>query len=102
MPSLHCPVAPAALVLTLDPAGFVALPPAAVGFGAGATVVWLGDEDAVFRHCARSRLYSLVQSIVVAVVFVVVLIAPGVLPVGVCEAAVLHAALLALPGFVQS
>lgn len=53
-------------------------------------------------HCARALLYHLVQSVVVAFDVVVVLTAPGVVPVGVCAAAVLHAALFALPFFVQS
>ncbi len=54
------------------------------------------------RHCARILLYHLVQSVVVALEVVVVLTAPGVFPVGVWAAAVLQAALLALPGLLQS
>ena len=72
------------------------------GFGAGATVV-RGPEDAVVvRHAARALLYHRLQSVVVDVVEVVVFTAPGDLPAGDCAAAVLHAALLALPGLVQS
>jgi hypothetical protein len=75
---------------------------AAEGFGAGATVVFAGVEDVVLRHAARILLSSLVQSIVVEVVFVVVFTAPGELPAGVSLAAVRHAGLFALPAFVQS
>jgi len=66
-------------------------------------MVVLGAEDAeVVRQVARILLYHLVQSVVVAVVFVVFETAPVVLPVGNCLAAIRHWALLALPGFVQS
>jgi hypothetical protein len=44
----------------------------------------------------------LVQSVVVAVVFVVVFTAPGELPDGASAPAVRHAALSALPALVQS
>jgi hypothetical protein len=48
---------------------------------AGATVVFGGGEELAVRHVARIRLYHLVQSVVVAVVFVVVFTAPDVFPV---------------------
>ena len=102
MPSLHWAVAP--LGLLSSPAladrgaeGFVA-----AGFGAGATVVLVGEDEVVVLQAALSLLYHLVQSVVVDVVAVVVFTAPGDLPDGVCAPAVLHAALLALPALVQS
>jgi hypothetical protein len=72
------------------------------GLGAGATVVLGGGDELAVRHAALIRLYHLVQSVVVAVVFVVVFTAPAVVPVRVCAAAVRQAALLALPALVQS
>lgn len=63
----------------------------------------MGPDEAVsVRHAVRRRLYHLLQSVVVEVVFVVVFTAPGVRPAEVCAAAVLHAALLAFPALVQS
>ena len=99
MPSLHCAVAPAAFLLSF--AGAEARV-ATGGLGAGATVVLAGVEALFVRHVARALLYHLVQSVVVAVLAVVVFTAPGDLPPGVWAAAVLQAPLLALPGFVQS
>jgi hypothetical protein len=75
---------------------------AGAGFGAGATVVVAGLDDFVVWQAARILLYHLVQSVVVDVVLVVVFTAPGDVPDGVLLAAVRHAALLALPGLVQS
>ena len=75
---------------------------AVAGFGAGATGVCGAAVAVELLHCARILLYHLVQSVVVAVEVVVVLTAPGVVPVEVCDAADLQAALLALPFFVQS
>lgn len=74
----------------------------AAGLGAGATVVLAGEDAVLVLQTARIRLYHLVQSVVVDAVFVVVFTAPGDWPEGVCAPAVLHAALLALPAFVQS
>jgi len=74
----------------------------AAGFGAGATVVFVGVEELLVLQTARTLLYHLEQSVVVAVVLVVVFTAPADVPDGVCAAAVLQAALFALPFFVQS
>ena len=74
----------------------------ATGFGAGATRVFVGLDELLVRHTALILLYHLEQSVVVAVVFVVVFTAPGVVPEGVWAAAFLHAALFLLPAFVQS
>jgi len=95
---LHCAVAPAGL-LSFDARDGAA---AGAGLGAGATVVFAGPEELLLRQVARSRLYHLVQSVVLTVVFVVVLTAPGAFPVEVSVEAVRQTALFALPGFVQS
>jgi hypothetical protein len=97
---LHCAVAPAGLLFSFAAVEFLA--GAATGFGAGAMVVLAGDEAVAVRHWAKTLLYHLVQSVVVEVAVVVLLTAPAVLPVGVCAAAVLQAALFALPALVQS
>jgi hypothetical protein len=78
VPSLHCAVAPVGLLFSAELAGRVA---AGAGLDAGATVVFGGGEELAVRHVARIRLYHLVQSVVVAVVFVVVFTAPDVFPV---------------------
>ena len=72
------------------------------GFGVEATVVRRALDVVAVRQVVRTLLYHLVQSVLLAVVTVVVLTAPGDLPEGVCAPAVLQAALFALPGFVQS
>ena len=72
------------------------------GRGAGATVVRAGVELLLVRHVARALLNHLVQSVVVALVDVVVLTAPGDEPVDVCAPAARQAGLVALPGLVQS
>jgi len=95
---LHCAVAPAGLALSLAAAAVAA----GAGFGAGATVVLGGVDELVFRQTARRWLYHLVQSVVLAVVFVVVFTAPGAFPVEVSVEAVRQTALFAFPGFVQS
>ena len=97
---MHFAVAPAGLLFSLAAAEFRA--GAAAGFGAGATVVFAGDVAVAVLHWARTLLYHLVQSVVVAVAVVVVFTAPGDFPLDVCAAAVLQAALWALPGLVQS
>ena len=104
MPSLHCAIAPAGLLLSppaLDRAEGAAGRLAA-GLGAGETVVFAGVDELLVRQTARILLYHLVQSVVVAVVLVVVLTAPGDAPEGVWAAADLQAALFLLPAFVQS
>jgi hypothetical protein len=75
---------------------------AGAGFGAGFTVVLVGVDELLLRQVARSLLYHFVQSVVLAVVFVVVFTAPGAFPVVVSVEAVRQTALLAFPGFVQS
>ena len=102
MPSLHCAVAPLGLLFSPPLLERGAAAVAADGLGAGATVVFEGEDAVLVRQTARIRLYHLVQSVVVDVVLVVVFTAPGDRPEGVCAPAVLHAALLALPAFVQS
>ena len=72
------------------------------GFGAGATVVFGAVDAELVLQAARPRLYHLLQSVVLVVVAGVVFTAPADLPEGVCAAADLQAALLALPAFVQS
>lgn len=99
MPSLHCAVAPAGLALSFAAEADVA---AGAGLGAGFTVVLAGVDELLVRQTARSRLYHFVQSVVLAVVLVVVFTAPGALPVGVSVDAVRQTALLAFPGLVQS
>ena len=101
MPSLHWAVAPLGFAFCPVLARGAALV-VAEGFGAGATVVLGADEALLVRQTGRTLLYHLAQSVVVELVFVVVFTAPGDRPVGVCAPAVLQAALLALPGFVQS
>jgi len=104
VPSLHCAMAPFGLLLS--PPALERLAGAAVrvaaGLRAGATAVRVGLVELVVRQTARILLYHFVQSVVVAVVFVVVFSAPGDVPEGVCAAAVLQAALFLLPAFVQS
>jgi hypothetical protein len=99
-------MAPDALLFTVSPvppaAALRARGFAAAGFEAGATVVFAGDEEEVVRQVERRRLYHFVQSVVVAVVFVFLVIAPGVLPAGACLAAVRHWTLFTLPALVQS
>ena len=104
MPSLHCAVAPLGLLFSppaLDLAEG-AEEEVTAGFGAGATVVFVGVEELLVRQMARALLYHFEQSVVVAVVLVVVFTAPADVPEEVCEAAVLHAALFAFPFLVQS
>jgi hypothetical protein len=102
VPSLHCAVAPAALLFSPELAERRAGLGAPWGFGAGATVVRGRDDALLVRHAARIRLYHFVQSVVEDVVVVVVFTAPGDRPEGVCAPADRHAALLAFPRLVQS
>ena len=103
---MHCAVAPAALPLSfavlVRGAAVERLAGAAVGLGAGATVVRVGVDEVVVRQAARALLYHLLQSVVVEVVLLVVFTAPGDAPAGVWLAADRHAALFALPALVQS
>ena len=88
------------LLFSVDALAFGAI--FGLGFAAGATVVLGAEVAVVVRQAARALLYHLVQSVVVEATEVVVLTAPGDLPVGVCAPAVLQAGLLALPALVQS
>ena len=101
---MSCVAVGAILALRCGAIGIVVLPPAldlaegaeeevTAGFGAGATVVFVGVEELLVRQTARSLFYHFEQSVVVAVV----LVAPADVPEEVCAAAVLHAALFALP-----
>jgi hypothetical protein len=99
---LHWAIAPLGLLFTVSPFPEAVRAAAALGLGAGATVVRAGVDDVLALHVARILLYHFEQSTVVAVVLVVFATAPGVFPVGDSFAAVRHAPLFALPGFVQS
>lgn len=99
---MHWAVAPAGFLFSAALVECEAAGAAAAGFGAGATVVLGPDETLLVRQTGRVRLNHLVQSVVVEVVLVVVLTAPGALPEGVCTPAVRQAVLFALPAFVQS
>ena len=89
-------------MFTLDLGDFPLAGGALAGRGAGATVVCGAAVAVELLHCARTLLYHLVQSVVVADDRVVVFVAPTVVPVGVCAAAALQADLFALPLLVQS
>ena len=84
---MHCAVAPAGLLLTLErDACEEALAPVAaegVGLGAGATVVRAGAVEVAVLQTARILLIIFVQSIVFAAEVVVVFTAPAVFPVDV-------------------
>jgi len=74
-----------------DDAVMLPLAGAAAGFGAGATVVRGADVLLLVRHAGRALLYHLVQSVVVALLVVVVFTAPGDDPAFVCAPAARHA-----------
>ena len=75
---MHCAVAPLGLLFSPEAETFCEV--VAIGFGAGATVVWGGLAAVVVRQTARALLYHFVQSVVLAVVTVEVFTAPGDLP----------------------
>ena len=103
MPSLHCAVAPVALLFAAEfDERDVAAALLFAGLAAGATVVRAGDELVLVRHAARALLNHLVQSVVVELLLLVVFTAPGDDPVAVCAPAERHAGLVALPALVQS
>ena len=76
---MHCAVAPFGLLFSPEAEAFGDAV-AGVGFGAGATVVCGGLAAVVVRQTARALLYHFVQSVVLEVVTVEVLTAPGDLP----------------------